>query len=103
MKKYKTTKSAEFRAIIYGSPENKVYVMTMRYKAEDKTIKFKCSCPAERFFIKYANWRHGALYGNPDKWGRTPAKVRNPKNIPAMCKHGLAFAYTLLRMGEIKG
>jgi len=89
-----------------------VYHMTIRFYNIDpdeetpslsKTYcRVRCTCPAYTFYWAFVNWLMEAFEGKPSKWNKTPAKQKNPGNVPGMCKHLLALSKVLVKKKEIK-
>lgn len=65
-------------------------------------VKIKCNCAAFKYFVQFPNYSVKGLEGKPTKWAKVPAVVRNPKNIPAPCKHILAVFIALAQEKKLK-
>ena len=63
-----------------------------------KRIKVSCSCEFFLFYCEYALWTWGAAsirYSNGQ-----PAVVRNPANVPLVCKHLMKALTTIKQHGD---
>lgn len=101
-KEFKTVPKVQYTALCYGSPENRVYMVRLKYDKKSREVKVRCSCPAMKFYFDWANWVRGAFLGKPTKWTRTASKVHNKHGVAGECKHLVGFEKLLLDMGEIK-
>jgi len=69
----------------------------------DLPVAVRCSCESFRYFLAYALYSHGALFGRPSLWNKVPAKIRNPMNIPQIGKHLCLLTEYLIKHRIIKG
>lgn len=99
------TLSASIRANVLSSVKTIAYstwIVLRRKKLTDdfnidSKAEIRCSCPAFRFFVANPDLKHKNFAGNPTRFNRQPADIRNPKGIPAPCKHLMALISLLRR------
>lgn len=63
-------------------------------KFTDSKVLFSCSCPDHMFTWEYALTKRGnsqIIFSNGE-----PADLRNPRNSPGLCKHGIALFRAIL-------
>ena len=68
-------------------------------------VRVRCNCPAYYFYFSHYNWREKAHVGTkPKQYKRKTSHIpeRNPRHLPGVCKHLIAFVEILIRSGEVK-
>jgi len=68
-------------------------------------VRVYCSCPAFKYYVAYALKTKGSLHDHKKDLGiayTTPAKVRNPGNVPYVCKHLVKVADLLTKQTVLK-
>jgi len=68
----------------------------------NSTAELRCTCHGFGFFARYADWKKKAFAGKPTSWTKVKAPIRNPKTIPAPCKHLMTTIRSMERRRIIK-
>jgi hypothetical protein len=63
----------------------------------DSKCEVRCQCPAFNYYAAYADIQSSNFAGNPKKWNKVPAPIRNPYSLPILCKHITAATYEVVR------
>lgn len=86
-----TTKPGNLRVRKY---DHVVIRLEPNKKFVDSKVMFSCTCSDHAFSFEYALTKRGnsqIVYSNGE-----PPTVRNPKNIPSLCKHGIMLFKAIL-------
>jgi len=105
------TNSILYSFNVYGSSRGKVFTTHLFFygglQGNQPTLKshlrVSCNCEAYRFFWKNADYENEAHFGKIDAWGKVRGVVRNPDQIPGICKHIMACLYGLCERNEVVG
>jgi hypothetical protein len=104
------TKTMFYSGAVISSEGVGAYTIQIRFSpVEDQNMvesgavnaRVRCSCPAFQFYIQYPLHSNQCLEGNPGRYASVPAKIKNPSNIPGLCKHLLGAMLLLHRGGRL--